>query len=62
MQGIEHTIGRLIETSLSDGVDSAHSSYIATVLYGFELIVINPVYSAQCTVLYIRPDDCLGHR
>ena len=51
MEGIEHTIRRLFETSLSDGVSCTHSSYIASLLYEFELIIIKNVYSTPWTVL-----------
>ena len=51
---------RLIETSLSDGVNCTHSSCVANLLYKFELIIINSVYSTQCTVLNIQSEttDC----
>ena len=40
---------RLIKTSLSDGVKCTHGSCVANLLYKFELIVINGVYSTQCS-------------
>ena len=52
MQGIKHTIRRLIGASLSDGVGRTHNSYIATLLYKLErlqstkLIVPNAPYRA----------------
>ena len=51
---------RLIETSLSDGVNCTHSSCVANLLYKFELIVISGVYSTQCRVVNIQPKtaDC----
>ena len=54
MQGIKHTIGRLIEASLSDGVNRTHSSCVATLWYTFELIIVNNEYSTQCRVLNIQ--------
>ena len=45
MQGIEHTIRRLIETSLSDGVNCIHNSCVANLSYTSELIMSNNVYS-----------------
>ena len=56
MQGIEDSIRRPIETSLSDGVNCTHSSYVANLLYKFELIVSNSVYSIQCMVFKIQSD------
>ena len=53
MQVIEHTIRRLIEASLGDGLNCTHSSGVANLLYAPELIVINHVYSTQCSVLNI---------
>ena len=38
---------RLNETSLSDKVRSTHGSCVADLLYKFELIIINSVYSTQ---------------
>ena len=57
MHGIGHTIRRLIETQLSDGVNCTHNSCVVNLLYEFELIIINNVYSFQCRVLNIRRDD-----
>ena len=47
---------RLIETSLSDGVNCTHSSCVANLLYKFELIIINSVYSIQCRVVNIQSE------
>ena len=44
---------RLIETSLSDGVNCTHSSCVANVLYKYVLIIINSVYSTQCRIVNI---------
>ena len=57
MQGIEDSIRRLLETSLSDGVNCTHNSCVANLLYKFELIVSNSVYSIQCMVLKIQSDE-----
>ena len=59
MQGIKHTIGRPIEASLSDGVNCTYSSYVANVLYKFELITINSVYSTQCRVVNIQSEQLI---
>ena len=57
MQGSKHT-NRIdfIETSLSDGVNCTQSSCVANVLYKFELIILNSVYSTQCRVVNIQPE------
>ena len=47
---------RLIETSLSDGVNCTHSGRVANLLYKFELIIINSVYSTQCRVVNIQSE------
>ena len=57
MQGIQDTIGRLIETSLSDGVNCTHGSCVADLLYTLVLIISNNVHSTQCTVFKLQSDD-----
>ena len=44
MHRIGHTLGRLIETSLSDGVNIPIGSCVVTLLYKGELIIINNVH------------------
>ena len=61
MQGIERTIRRPIDASLSDGVNCTHNSCVATLLDKFELIIGNNVYSTQCRVLNVQSDDRLMH-
>ena len=56
MQGTQHTIRRLIETSLSDGVNRTHSRCVANLLYKFELIVLNSVYSTQRRLVNIQSE------
>ena len=62
MHGIGHTIRHPIETSLSDGANRTHGSRETNSLSKFELSIINSVYSTQCRVLNIQPDDRLSHR
>ena len=50
MQGITHTTKRLIETSLSGGVNRTPGDSVANSLYRFELTISNNAYSTQCTV------------
>ena len=57
MQAIKHTTRRLIETSLSYGVNCTHNSCVANLFYTFELMIINNAYSTQCRVLIIQSDD-----
>ena len=47
---------RLVETSLCDGVNRAHSTCVANLLYRFQLITINGVYSTQCRVANIQTE------
>ena len=61
MQGIEHTLERPVETSMSDGVNRTHSSCVANLLDTFELIISNNVYPTQCRVLNIQSDERLMH-
>ena len=57
MQGITHTAARLVETSLSGGVNRTPGSCVANLLYTFESIISNNVYSTQCEVLHIQLND-----
>ena len=57
MQGIQHTLGRLIETTLCDGVNRTRNGSVANLLYDFELIITNNVDSTKCKVLNIQSDD-----
>ena len=51
MQGIQEMIRRLIETSLSDGVNWTDP------FHTFVLIISNNVYSTQCTVFKLQSGD-----
>ena len=57
MQGIAHTIRRLIETSLSDQITYTRRGCVANVFYKFKLIIIKHVFSTQCMVLNIQSDS-----
>ena len=57
MEGIKHSIRRLTETSLNDGIHRTHSSFAANVLHESELIIIGNVYSTQCRVTNMQSDD-----
>ena len=46
----------MIETSLSDGVNCAHGSCVANLLYRFEPIILNSVSSTQCEVVTIQSE------
>ena len=56
MRAVDIQSERLIEASLSDGVNCTHSGCGADLLYRSELIVINSVYSTQCGVLNIQSE------
>ena len=54
MQGIKHTTRRLSETSLSGGVKCTHGICVATLLYKYELNIVNialfyPIQSIEHT-------------
>ena len=51
---------RLIQALLSDGVNCTHSSCVANLLYKFELITINRVYSTQCGVVNIQSERLIA--
>ena len=57
MQGIKHTIRRLTETSLCDGVNCTRGRCATNLLNKFELIIIINGYSTECSGLQIQPDD-----
>ena len=46
----------MIETSLSDGVNCTHGSCVANLLYRFESIILNSVYSTQCRVVTLHSE------
>ena len=46
----------MIETSLRDGVKCAQGNYVANLLYRFESIILNSVYSTQCWVVTIQSE------
>ena len=50
MRGITHTTERLIETSLSGGVNRTAGIRVVNLLYKFELIISNNAYSTRCRV------------
>ena len=47
---------RMIETSLSDGVNCTHSNCVANLLSKIESIIMNRVYSTQCRVVNIQSE------
>ena len=54
MQGMEHTFRRLIEISLSDGVNYTYNSCVANLSYRIESTRISNVYSTQCRIINIQ--------
>ena len=63
MQGITHTAARLIETSMSGGVNRTAGDSVANLLYEFEsLRSPNPLFYPMQGTLNIQLDGRLRHR